>query len=61
MFMELYTKISGMYYELDEGEEMVHPLQISSLLVDWMDPQKTMYVRIAALSLLLFLANEKKM
>lgn len=40
--MELYVNISEMYYMLEEDEEMVHPLQIASLLVDWMDPQKAM-------------------
>lgn len=42
--MEVYTRISTMYNELEGDEEMVHPLQVSSLLVDWMDPQKAMYV-----------------
>jgi hypothetical protein len=42
IFMELYVNISEMYYMLEEDEEMVHPLQIASLLVDWMDPQKAM-------------------
>ena len=44
MFMELYANVANMYSELDEDEEMVHPLQIGYLLVDWMDPQKSMYV-----------------
>ena len=42
IFMEIFGRISEMYSELEEDEEMVHPLQIASLLVDWMDPQKAM-------------------
>lgn len=34
-----------MHRELDEDEEMVSPLQAGMLLVDWTDPQKSMYVR----------------
>ena len=34
-----------MHRELDEDEEMVSPLQAGMLLVDWIDPQKSMYVR----------------
>ena len=40
MFLEIFEDLSSMYEELDEDQEMVNPLQIASLLVDWTDPQK---------------------
>ena len=32
-----------MYSELEAGQTMVNPLQLASMLVDWMDPEKTVY------------------
>ena len=32
-----------MYSELEEGQTMVNPLQLGSMLVDWMDPEKAVY------------------
>lgn len=33
-----------MHSELEEGQTMVNPLQLGSMLVDWMDPEKAVYV-----------------
>ena len=33
-----------MHHDLDEDEEMVNPLQAGMLLVDWTDPQKSLWV-----------------
>ena len=38
-----------MHSELDEGQTMVSPLQLASMLVDWMDPDKAVYVESSLL------------
>jgi hypothetical protein len=35
-----------MHSELEEGQTMVSPLQLASMLVDWMDPEKAVYVSL---------------
>ncbi|KAF9648455.1 ARM repeat-containing protein [Thelephora ganbajun] len=44
LFLPLFAQITEMYSELEEGQTMVNPLQLASMLVDWMDPEKTVYV-----------------
>ena len=44
LFLDLFAQITEMYSELEEGQTMVNPFQIASMLVDWMDPEKTVYV-----------------
>ncbi|THH04391.1 hypothetical protein EW145_g5552 [Phellinidium pouzarii] len=44
IFMRMYEELSRMHSELDSEEEMVTPLQAGSLLIDWMDPQKTIQI-----------------
>ena len=36
-----------MYSGLDEGQTMVSPLQLASMFVDWMDPEKAVYVQLS--------------
>lgn len=46
-----------MHEELEEDEEMVNPLQAGTLLVDWTDPQKSMYVLAFKTSCILYTEN----
>ena len=43
LFLPLFAQITEMYSELEEGQTMVNPLHIASMLVDWMDPEKAVY------------------
>jgi len=36
-----------MHSELEEDQTMVNPLQLASMLVDWMDPEKTVYAPLS--------------
>jgi hypothetical protein len=53
-----------MYSELEEGQTMVNPLHLTSMLVDWMDPEKTVYAPSSYASLMirsfLFLFSSEK-
>ena len=40
----MFAQITEMYSELEDGQTMVNPLQLASMLVDWMDPEKAVYV-----------------
>jgi hypothetical protein len=44
LFLPLFSQITEMYAGLDEGQTMVSPLQLGSMLVDWTDPDKAVYV-----------------
>jgi len=44
LFLPMFAQITEMYSELEEGQTMVNPLQLASMLVDWMDPEKAVYV-----------------
>ena len=47
MFLPLFAQVTEMHSELDEGQRMVNPLQLGSMLVDWMDPEKAVYVHLS--------------
>lgn len=44
LFLPLFAQIMRMHSEVEEGQTMVNPLQLGSMLVDWMDPEKAVYV-----------------
>ena len=43
LFLPLFVQITEMHSELEKGQTMASPLQLASMLVDWMDPEKTVY------------------
>jgi len=43
LFLPLFSQITEMHSELEAGQTMVNPLQLASMLVDWMDPEKAVY------------------
>jgi hypothetical protein len=47
MFLKLFEQITRIHSELDDGQTMVNPLQLASMLVDWMDPEKAVYVSLS--------------
>lgn len=47
MFLPLFAQVTEIHSELDEGQTMVSPLHLASMLVDWMDPEKAVYVPLS--------------
>ncbi|KAF4564848.1 hypothetical protein EYR40_011021 [Pleurotus pulmonarius] len=41
VFMSAYDQVVRVHEELDDGQEMITPLQFALLLTDWLDPDKT--------------------
>lgn len=39
-FLTVFDLVSKVYEELDEGQEMITPLQFGNLFVDWTNPMK---------------------
>lgn len=50
LFLPLFAQITEMYSELEEGQTMVNPLQLASMIVDWMDPDKAVYAPSSCVS-----------
>lgn len=44
-FISLYSKLTEIYKELNEDEDMISPAQASLMIVDWTDPRKAQYVQ----------------
>lgn len=44
LFIPVYKQLCQVYKDLDDERDMVSPLQVGSMFVDWTDPQKAVYV-----------------
>lgn len=44
LFIPVYQQLCQVYKDLDDEKDMISPLQVGSMFVDWTDPQKAVYV-----------------